>query len=291
MPISASTLIQVPQIYTKSQHFNQLLAMWQLIDQLPDSELDITFDFRKCTFLAHNGVAFLGGLAHWIQSRGGSYTFDWSTLNPRIRNNLGKNGFLRSFGCGQQLHTGNAIPYVCHFQAEKEHMYEYLSQQWLGQGWVDITPPLKKTIICKVMELYNNAFQHSQSPIGIVVCGQRYPNQSRLHLTLVDFGRGIPQTVQALPENMKLTVVEALQWAFVKGNSTARAACGISGLGLNVLQDFLIENQGELKIFSNDGYLRIKEGNIKYAQQKVNFSGTLIDLELRCDQSVYNLAP
>jgi hypothetical protein len=215
------------------------------------------------------------------------YKFDWTTLDPKIRNNLDRNGFLKSFGHEQQLPTGNAIPYFCHTHIDKPSIHDYLSQQWLGRGWLDISDPLKNVIIGKVMELYNNAFQHSQSLIGLVMCGQRYSQRGRLHLTLADFGRGIPQTVRSLPENANLSSIDALKWALAEGNSTSDA--DISGFGLSVLCSFLLDNQGELKIFSNDGYLRIKAGKIEYAQHKVNFSGTLIDLDIQCDKSVYTI--
>lgn len=80
-----------------------------------------------------------------------------------------------------------------------------------------------------------------------------------------------------------------MEWAFISGNTTMS---GIScGLGLSVLHDFLQENQGELKIFSNDAYWRIKSGNIECSQQKINFSGTFVNLELRCDQPDVPVTP
>jgi hypothetical protein len=280
MRISAPTVIELPQIYVTSKDFQHLFDLWETIAQVPDHSLDVSFSFRKCKFLAHNGVAFLGALAHWIEFRGGRCTFDLDTLDAKIRMNLGKNGFLKHLGDHQTSSTGNSIPYCIHQREDKASIYEYLSQQWLGRGWVDVGQPLQNQIIGKVMEIYNNAFQHSDSPIGIVSCGQHYPQKGRLHLALVDLGKGIPNTVRSLPENANLSSVEAMDWAFIPGNTTMS---GLScGQGLTVLHDFLQENQGELKIFSNNAYWRIKSGRIECSQQKVDFSGTFVNLELRC---------
>jgi hypothetical protein len=289
MRISDSTLIEVPQIYTTSNHFNQLFELWATISQIPDRSLNISFSFRNCKFLGHNGVAFLGALARWIEFRGGNYTFDWDTLRPNILVNLGQNGFLNHFGHTQEPWPGNSIPYCAHQQQDKSTIHTYLCDQWLGRGWVDVSPALQNQIIGKVVELYNNAFQHSDSPIGVVSCGQRYHNRGRLHLSLIDMGRGIPNTVRSLPKHTDLSSIEAMEWAFIPGNTTMS---GLScGLGLSVLHDFLQENQGELKIFSNDAYWRIKSGKIECSQQKINFSGTFVNLELRCDQPALPVTP
>ncbi len=103
--------LDVPTIYYNSQCFKKLLELWQILSDLPDGSLNITFRFSKCKFLAHNGVAFLGGLAHYIEVRGGSYNFDWDSLAPKIKMNLAQNGFLKEFGHGEVPWDGNSIPY------------------------------------------------------------------------------------------------------------------------------------------------------------------------------------
>ncbi|MCA9454850.1 MAG: hypothetical protein KC584_19805, partial [Nitrospira sp.] len=41
-----------------------------------------------------------------------------------------------------------------------------------------------------LVEVINNVFQHSQSPIGCFVCAQAYPKEDRMILSIVDFGNG-----------------------------------------------------------------------------------------------------
>jgi hypothetical protein len=285
MPISFS----VPRIYTASEHYNHLFQIWHEITQLPQANLDISLDFQKCSFLSHNGVAFLGGLAHFIQARGGKITFQWETLPPRVHMNLAQNGFLDSFGLEQPPWNGNSIPYRSDLNPTAQDINDYLVHNWLGKGWVNISQGLKHAIASRVKEIYDNAFTHSQSEIGIFSCGQHYPTQKELHLTAIDFGLGIPTKIRSLAQNSHLSSPQALEWAFHSGNSTASQ--GISrGMGLHILQEFLVKNQGSLKIYSNDGYVSIKHGKIAYSQQKFNFSGTFVNIAFQCNESYYCLA-
>ncbi|MEH2320222.1 hypothetical protein [Nostoc sp.] len=115
-----------------------------------------------------------------------------------------------------------------------------------------------------------------------------YPKLGFLHLTVIDFGIGIPTSVRSLPENSDKTADEALKWAFDLGNSTKQDSIS-RGAGLNLLQEFIVKNHGNLTIFSNDGYVNIGD-NIIYENKCTNFKGTLINIALRCDESYYCLA-
>ena len=268
-------------------HFRKLLECWQDIQQHSFKDLDLIVDFRNCTFLAHNGVAFLGGLAQLIQAGGGRVSFDWQTLSPAIHMNLAQNGFLYNFGEKRLPWNGNSIPYRKDTHHKRKALMDYLRNQWLGKGWVNISTKLQNAIAGKVWEIYDNAFLHSQSEIGVFSCGQHYPKQKKLHLTVIDFGIGIPTKVRSLPKNARLSTRKALEWAFVEGHSTLS---GISrGMGLHLLWDFIKHNHGELKLFSNDGYMRIDRDKIKYETQAVNFSGAFLDIAFQCDEAYYCL--
>lgn len=283
MPIELS----VPTTYVKSKHCIALFELWSTIAQyLTRSE--ITLHFRDCKFLSHNGVAFLGGVDQWVKARGGQITFQWDTLQSQIRNNLAQNGFLHSMGIEQHPWNGNSIPYRIDLNRDRNGIMDYLLNRWLGKGWVNISPKLQREIAGRVWEIYENAFTHSQSEVGIFSCGQHYPTQKELHLTIVDFGVGIPSKVRSLPQNSSLSTSQALEWAFSPGNTTA---VGISrGMGLTLLQEFIHKNQGDIKIFSNDGYACTRRDTIEYKTQNINFSGTFVNISLRCNESYYCLA-
>ena len=270
-------------------HFDKLFRICHAIAQLPEDCLDITIDFHYCEFLGHTGVAFLGGLAHLIQARGGCVNFNWGSLRSNIRMNLAQNGFLYHFGYGSSSWDGNSIPYRCDLHHEATALGDYLRYKWLGKGWVNISSGLQEAITGQVSEIYLNAFDHSQSEIGVFSCGQHYPNKGMLQLTVIDFGIGIPACVRSLPQNAPFTTKEALFWALEPGNTTKQN--GISrGLGLNLLQDFVTKNHGNLMIFSHDGYVTIGDNGVSYENKDINFSGTLVNIALRCDERYYCLA-
>jgi anti-sigma regulatory factor (Ser/Thr protein kinase) len=221
--------------------------------------------------------------------QGGQLNFDLETLKPDIRMNLAQNGFLYSLGAGQAPWSGNSIPYRNDDRQDSEAIMTYLLNHWLSKGWVSISSRLQEAIAGQVWELYANAFEHSHSPIGVFSCGQHYPKKKELHLTIIDFGQGIPTSVQSLSQNAALNPSQALEWAFQSGTTTA--SNGVSrGTGLNSLQSFILTNRGNLKIFSNDGYVNIKDNEVKYETRAIDFGGTLINIAFKCDESYYCFA-
>ncbi len=282
-------ILCVPTIYDLHHHFDKLFNLWHEIEQLPIECLNITVDFHYCEFLGHNGVAFLGGLVRLVKKRGGQITFDWDTLPPKLRINLAQNGFLSDFGHDWQPWDGNSIPYRSDLQPHPNAIMNYLQDKWLGKGWVSVSSGLRDAILGQVWEIYTNAFKHGQSVIGVFSCGQHYPNVCVLQLTVIDFGIGIPANVRSLPQNSRMSTTEALKWAFQPGTSTKQG--GVSQrTGLNLLQEFVTKNHGTLMIFSNDGYAKVNDNGVVYENRSVNFSGTLVNIALQCDDSYYCLA-
>jgi hypothetical protein len=278
--------LTVPRIYHSSDCCHALFKLWKTVNQQLETSSDLTLDFQGCKFLSHIGVAFLGGLSHHVRAQGGQLNFDLETLKPDIRMNLAQNGFLFSLGAGPAPWSGNSIPYRNDDRQDSEAIMTYLLNHWLSKGWVSISSRLQEAIAGQVWELYANAFEHSHSPIGVFSCGQHYPKKKELHLTIIDFGQGIPTSVQSLSQNAALNPSQALEWAFQSGTSTT--SNGVSrGTGLNSLQSFILTNRGNLKIFSNDGYVNIKDNKVKYETRAIDFGGTLINIAFKCDESYY----
>jgi hypothetical protein len=140
-------------------------------------------------------------------------------------------------------------------------------------------------------EIYLNAFDHGQSPIGVFSCGQHFPKNHELNLTIVDFGVGIPSNVRLFKagsiEPEELSAAKCMEWAFQRGTSTKP---GGRGIGLDLIQDFVRLNKGRLEMFSHEGYVVIEDGKISFAERKSFFEGTLVNISLRCDESYYCLA-
>jgi hypothetical protein len=286
---SQSYILYVESIYPSDRHYcyDNFSRVCQEIIGILDKQLKIVIDFNYCRFLDHRGVAFLGGIIHLIKKHRVHLTFDWSTLSPKIHMNLAQNGFLREFSGNIEPWQGNSVPFRYDVDYTGD-IFQYLEKQWLGRNWININTQLQEAIVSNVLEIYTNAFSHSQSPIGVFSCGQHYPQEKRLALTAIDFGVGIVSNVRSMSHLSKLSTEEALQWAFQSGNSTRTGITG--GTGLTLLHSFIAQNRGTLTICTNDGKVEISDGKIEYASTNRPFSGTLVNIDLQCDESEYCLS-
>jgi len=279
-------VISVPTINDDPPDFDRLFHLWS---QVNDDSLEVEFNFPGCRFLQQNAVAFLGGLARLVEYRGGKATFNWETLQDKIRTNLIQNGFMECFAASRGPWSGNSIPYQEYPTRNKDSIMAYLKGKWLGRGWVSVSPALRDAIVGTVWEIYENAFEHSSSSVGVFCCGQHYPQLHLLKLCVLDFGVGIPSNVRLFSKKENISAAATLRWAFRPGNTTKPNGMG-RGMGLDLLKEFVKVNQGELEIFSHEGYGQIKERRERYVDRHTFFEGTVVNITFKCDESYYHLA-
>jgi hypothetical protein len=280
-------VIQVPSLGDKMTDFKALFLMAK---EVVSTNENIFFDFYQCNELRPNAVALLGGIARLAESKGKKACFSWDSLQDGPRAVLYQNGFAQAFGHLQTLPLQDAIPYREDRFMKPDPILDYLSDSWLSRGWVHVSRGLRDAIVGKMWEIYNNAFDHSQTSIGVFSCGEHI--QDDLILTVVDFGSGIPAKVRNFlrsdPRSGQLESASCLRWAFQPGNSTCVE--GIPrGLGLDLLKNFVELNRGKLEVYSNDGYVRIDEQGVRYDSQSIPFEGTVVHITLRCDKKLYRL--
>jgi hypothetical protein len=227
-------ILHIPTINDGLTDYYRLFKIWSEVGLLPSG---VRFDFSQCKFLRPNAVAFLGGVARLAQSRQIPIEFDWQTMSLPILTNLCQNGFAESFGHFMSGWTGHSVPYREDKTSDPAAIPDYLADQWIGRGWVQVNSALRDAIIGNVWEIYANSFEHSQSPIGVFSCGQHYQNINELILTVIDFGTGIPNKIRSYlsvdPRSKGLLSSSCMGWAFQRGNSTTQQ--GIArGLGKGV---------------------------------------------------------
>lgn len=285
-------VIYVPTINDSPADFAMLI---HIMDQVGSDTANVRFDFSNCKFLRPNAVAFLGGLTRLIEFRMGSFEFDWSSCTaPAVMTNLSQNGFMGTFNHPLPSWKGESIPYREDISLDMNGIMDYLADAWLGRGWVNISQKLKDAIVGKVWEIYNNAFEHSRTEIGVFSCGQHYRHYNELILSVVDFGEGIPVNVRSFLQKhveeglvAKISGANCLEWAFERGNSTCPQ--GIArGLGLDLLKEFVTLNEGKLEIYSNEGYVIIDKNGERYENRNISFKGTIVHITLRCDERLYH---
>lgn len=290
--------IYIPTINDTVKDFQALFSLQQLIDQ----SLNVEFDFSHCSSLKPHAIALIGGLARSVEKRGGTVHFEWKTCENRVLHHLIRNEFVRAFGSDIQTQAYDSIPYREHTLKDKASIMEYLKKYWLGRGWVGVSPLLKSKILGNVWEIYENAFGHSHSPIGVISCGQYYRSSGKLQLAVTDLGMGIAQNVQnyfsaqiarilggpILGNYSSIDDEGALEWAFTEGMSTRQGAA--AGLGLKLLKEFIRVNGGQLQVFSNHAYVEIDKNGEQYHRQEESIKGTIVNISLQCDNRYYCLA-
>lgn len=273
-------------INDKSKDFDFLFGMWRQI--VTTDKPEILFNFRGCRFLRPNAVAFIGGLTRLALYNNKTVIFDLNSLIDSIRVNLEQNGFLKELGFSDNSWDGNSVPYREDRTCDVDGYSDYLSEKWLGRGWVNINETLKDHITLPVLEAYLNVFDHASSPVGVITCGQHFPRQHQLQIAMVDFGIGIPQSVRNYKQSF-IPIEETLRWAFTEGSSTKNKDFA-RGVGLKYLKEFIQTDNGRLEIYSDTGYVCIDRGGERFEdRQPKGFTGTLVQITLSCRENDYNL--
>ncbi|MGD1950745.1 MAG: ATP-binding protein [Leptolyngbyaceae cyanobacterium] len=274
--------LRIPTINDGPHDFKRLFQKWQSVQEhLPSL---VRLDFSGCRFLRPNAIAFLGGMARSLELMGVCVDIDFVTIQENVRRTLDRNDFLASFGAEPYPWDGNSVPYCQYSYEEFDSIPDYLEDKWLGRGWVKISDSYKEEIISNTLEIYQNAFEHSNSPIGVVTCGQQFPNMKLLKLTVIDFGIGVPTNVRNFRNHPNMLSTDAFRWAFQKGHSTRKGFSG--GDGLSILKSFVMDKQGKIEIYSHDGYAIFSEDGEDYRVIDSFFEGTLVNITVKCDIEV-----
>jgi hypothetical protein len=281
---SLPTVVRISTSYVTPAGYDALFAAYDAALAAIRDDGIVLFEFDGCTFLNQHAVAFLGGLVRHLQHQGCTVKFKLSSLETPVRNNLRKNGFLRSLGFDDRAGGNNTIPFRSDAMQNEYGFLRYLSDEWLGRGWVDVSDALKDAICSAVLEVYANAFEHGHSAVGVFSCGQFYPIKQEIALAFVDFGIGIPRSVSVVPEAAALTDSGRIAWALERGNTSKK---GNRGVGLDILRSFVQVNNGRMDIVSHTGHVRLTRAGLTAPSRNRHFPGTVINITLKADEKRY----
>lgn len=293
--------ILVPTLNGDVSDHIDLCRLWSQVQQAPAGE-SLEFDLISCGFLQQHAVAFLGALFRFARHRGCTVSMPTKHIPSHVWTNLCQNGFGYAHGLHARGWEGNSIAYREDSVLDNGFM-DYLQQGWLGRGWVDVPSDLADAICGQMWEIYQNAFDHSESSVGVTACGQRYPKLGVLKLSVVDFGVGIPQKVSSHLGKKEMAAPDTMRWAFASGNSTrVNSAAEVptpGGLGLDLLKSFVRKHRGKLEIYSHSGIAWIDYNGEKFTSLDAElpykyggpvFEGTIVTVSLDCSVSSYVLS-
>ncbi len=248
--------------------------------QLADAKSDTVYlDFSHVDFIASNQFAVLGCILDAYKTEHPDATIYFSSLKPKIKKMIQKNGFNTLLGYEKLPDTYNTvIPYSI-FGIDQINIFEkYIVLRIFGRNDIPkMTEKVRGNIIDNILEIFNNVKEHTHSD-KVYTCGQYFPKSSLLYFTIVDSGETIPYNVNNyftnLPDHDRAPV-RPLEWAIAPGNTT-RTIGTPGGLGLSLLKDFIGLNEGRLYIVSEHETYE-KNGSLERHMYMPNsFPGTIV---------------
>ena len=270
--------------------YEQLLALYSETKNLMLN--DINIDFSNCNWFEANLSAVLGAIITKLQNSINSV--HTSNLPDGIKSILSRNSFLSNFG-GELTpdFQGTTIPYKKFRKDDQKIFLQYISNRLLAiQDLPKMSYLLKKKIKECLLEIFINARIHGDTE-SIFSCGQFYPQKGKIDFSIVNLGSTIQKNVSHYRQPLKISSVEAIEWAIQEGNTTRNHRDQIpGGMGLSTLLSFIKLNKGRVQIISGNGYWENSQlesyKNILFANC---FDGTIVNIEFNVnDKYSYSLS-
>lgn len=196
-----------------------------------------------------------------------------------VKEVLTNSQFLTHFRYGSPADASPAKMPFRRFRLSDEGAFEEYVHRMLTSK--DITAMSEKVIQRfrqKVFEVYRNSVTHSESEIGVFVCGHSFIRDNRLHFTIADGGIGVRGAVRRYFGTHRISSVPALKWALESPHTTKRGHPG--GLGLHYIKRFSTLNQGRFWIVSRFAFYEYHCGQETFEKMKSDFPGTAVTIEI-----------
>lgn len=249
----------------------------------------IALDFRQTTFIEQHTINLTLALMYRLYKLNRLGTTIWPDRSNPIIGHLNNIGFTRLPMNLRNASFGQQQTFQVYRHRNDRQLSDFLKDLWLGEKRWNASPALQTYIISKLLEIFLNGLEHSDSPLGIIVCAQFYPKLRELKLNVLDIGIGIPNNVRRYKMDESMTAEEALDWAFVSGNTTIKKGSLPRGIGLDLFSQLMRVNEGHLDLISNEGYLIFRGSEKSYSELKSGFQGTMFHLVIKCDDAYYKL--
>ncbi|EDN69372.1 ATP-binding region, ATPase-like protein [Beggiatoa sp. PS] len=232
------------------------------------------------TWFDGNLCACLGGLLSYFNSQGLHISTKLSEINSGVLSFFKKNGFLTLFGQSRTVDTyGTTIEFKQHKINGSNDFQTYIGKSFSpgSLGLPNMTPRLLKDFRNSLYEIYLNAVEHAETQQDVFSCGQFFPRKQQLDFCITDLGIGIKENIK---RKIALTLKpeEAIDWAMQPDNTTRKGESG--GLGLKLIREFIVRNNGRIVIVSDAGYWELQGGQITKKCFDCPFPGTVVLIEV-----------
>ncbi len=259
-----------------------------LAAQTRESVFDnIEIDMSQTTWMDANMCAPLGAILYKVGRELNSVRL--TNVPHNVEAILAKNGFLCNYGWLKRGDTyGSTIEYKRFEPKDDRYFAEYIEKHLIGKGIPEMSSGLLKKFRESIYEIFSNAVIHSRTKQGIFSCGQYYHKSHRLDFSVADLGVGIRRNILE-QRGLDLPAEQAINWA-LEGKNTTKAGPIPGGLGLKLLREFVIKNEGRIQIVSDSGYWELSKGKVTTKTFVEPFPGTVVNIEINtADAKSYRL--
>jgi ATP-binding region, ATPase family protein len=238
---------------------------------------EILFDFSRTSWIDAEMTVLLSMMFEMALQITNNVGAKIETMPDKVREILQKNNFFPYYGLGSKLiDTFNTtITFFADTPSNDALIHEYIKEEVFSAIGNKISDDFLKEVSYCIFEIVHNVRDHSGAD-RFYICGQHYPKQGILRLAISDLGVGLPAKVKQRNPHM-VSDIEAVEWAFVDGNTTKRRKEG--GVGLYSIKDIL-HQRGQLKLISNQAFYSISQSGItNHQSMPERFRGTLLWIE------------
>jgi signal transduction histidine kinase len=268
-------------IPTSYDGFQKLLRLKDSLESaIEEGHKEFFIDMSHITWFEGHICACLGGLLEYYNYKGLYISTNLNQIAPKVRSFLSKNGFLSLFGQDRTVDIHDTtIEFKGHNLKKSYDFNDYIIKYFSrnSRGLPDMTPILLKYFRRSLYEIYLNAVEHAETQLDVFSCGQFFPKKKRLDFCLTDFGIGIKENI-IKKINLTLEPEKAIDWAMQPHNTTRKGKPG--GLGLKLIREFIILNEGMIVIVSDAGYWELKNGQVTMKHFDSSFPGTVVLIEI-----------
>jgi hypothetical protein len=271
-------------IYTDFEGNKSLLDFYNFAKKLSNCTINLNFD--GINFFEANLCALLYAMIYHLKlTRNIKVFIDFKTVG-RALNVLSRNGFF-SHIAGNQFqfkpfdNRDSTIPLSTFSINDADSFCNYIENDFLHQRGLDgIKFTDKEKVKTSYFEIFDNVGIHANTTAPVFVCGQYFPSQSELKLTMVDLGDGFLKKIAAYTKDTDriTTAKDAISWA-IRGHSTKVDAKG--GTGLKKIFIFCANSGGSFHIVTNDCYYNQTIKSMTNQTITNHFTGTTIHLIFR----------
>ena len=244
----------------------------------------LIFDFSNATFVYANFTALFGALIDSCDK--------FEIILPKdekVKSVLSKNNFFPNFlkDVKKLRDKSNSVIHYENFGLKDiEKQYEFSKKLLLEnllekKGVTNLSQKALKKKKKSILELFENARQHSKSDKGIYIAGQFFPKKGKFDFTIVDLGVGIRHNVNDFLKETK-SGSDSIKWAIQRQNSTNKD--NPRGLGLALLKELIMKSNGKIEILSDNGLYSLIHKEEIFKDLDFNFNGALINIEFNIEK-------